>query len=283
MNKRFYILPLLAFLISIQSFSRKAVPEVKETSYKGKMYAFWGWNRGWYSNSDIHFTGNNYDFTLNNVQARDRQSPFSPGLYFNPSTITIPQTNFRLGYFINDKYDISFGVDHMKYVMVQDQNTQITGDINDGTNYDGSYSNEDIVLTGNFLKYEHTDGLNYLNVEITRNEDLLELVKLDVNKDKFQLDFLVGVGIGALMPKSNVTLWNNQRHDDFHFAGYGIGAKTGLNATFFKHFFIRTEYKIGFINMPDIRTSPDISDKASQHFTFTQWNYNVGVVFKLFN
>ncbi|MDG1476428.1 MAG: hypothetical protein P8Q14_04730, partial [Vicingaceae bacterium] len=172
MNKRFYILPLLACLISIQSFSRKAVPEIKETSNKGKMYAFWGWNRGWYSNSDIHFTGNNYDFTLNNVQAKDRQSPFSPGLYFNPSTITIPQTNFRLGYFINDKYDISFGVDHMKYVMVQDQNTQITGDINDGTSYDGSYSNEDIVLTGNFLKYEHTDGLNYLNVEITRNEDL---------------------------------------------------------------------------------------------------------------
>jgi hypothetical protein len=93
---------------------------------------------------------------------------------------------------------------------------------------------------------------------------------------------LLGVGIGGLLPKSNVTLWNNERHDDFHLAGYGIGAKAGLNATFFKHFFIRTEYKIGFINMPDIRTSPDPSDQAAQHFTFTQWNFDFGVTFKLF-
>lgn len=286
MNKRFYILPLLAFLMTAQTFAQnaqEATPNFEETTNKGKFYVFWGWNRGWYSNSDIHFTGDNYDFTLTDVVAKDRQSPFSPGLYFSPSTITIPQTNLRIGYFINDKYDISIAVDHMKYVMVQNQQVDITGDINDGTSYDGSYTAEEIALTQDFLIFEHTDGLNYLNAEITRNDDVLDLLKLSVNKDKFQLDFLVGAGLGALMPKSNVTLWNNQRHDDFHFAGYGIGAKTGLNATFFKHFFIRSEYKIGFINMPDIRTSPDPSDKASQHFTFTQLNFNIGVAFKLSN
>ncbi len=280
MNKRYFILPILA-LISFQTFAQDAVPKTEEKSNKGKLYAFWGWNRGWYSNSDIHFTGDNYDFTLSDVVAKDRQSPFSFGLYFTPSTITIPQTNFRIGYFINDKYDISVAVDHMKYVMVQNQTTQISGEINDGTVYDGSYTGEDIELTQNFLIYEHTDGLNYLNVEITRNDDVLDLLNVNMNKDKFQLDFLVGIGAGALMPKSNVTLWNNQRHDDFHFAGYGIGIKTGLNATFFKHFFIRSEYKLGFINMPDIRTSPDPSDKAAQHFTFTQLNYNIGIAFKL--
>ncbi|MFB0925367.1 MAG: hypothetical protein QMB65_08805, partial [Vicingaceae bacterium] len=75
-------------------------------SNKGKIYAFWGWNRGWYSNSDIHFTGDNYDFTLNDIEATDRQSPFNMGVYFGITTITIPQTNFRLGYFINDNIDI---------------------------------------------------------------------------------------------------------------------------------------------------------------------------------
>jgi len=84
------------------------------------------------------------------------------------------------------------------------------------------------------------------------------------------------------MPKSNVTLWNNQRHDEFHFAGYGFSAKAGLNVTFFKHFFIRTEYKAGFINMLDVRTSPDPSDKAAQYFIFTQWNFDFGVALKLF-
>ena len=245
MNKRFYILPLLALLLTTQSFAQDIAPKVEEENQKGKMYIFWGWNRGWYSNSDIHFTGDNYDFTLNDVVAKDRQSPLNLGTYFKPSSITIPQTNFRIGYFINDKYDISIGVDHMKYVMVQNQQTQITGEINDDTNYDGSYTDNDIALTKDFLIYEHTDGLNYLNAEITRNDDLLKLFKINVNSDKVQINTLVGVGLGALMPKSNVTLWNNERHDDFHFAGYGFSAKAGLNVTFFKHFFIRTEYITG--------------------------------------
>jgi len=276
---------LLLLLLSLGFNAQEIKLPKTETSIKsnkGKMYIFWGWNRGWYSNSDIHFTGENYDFTLDNVEAKDRQSPFNFGTYFKPSSITIPQTNFRIGYFINDKYDISIGVDHMKYVMVQNQITQITGEINDSTNYDGTYSDNNIALTQDFLIYEHTDGLNYLNAEITRNDDLLDLLKVNLNSDKIQINTLLGVGLGALMPKSNVTLWNNKRHDEFHFAGYGFSAKAGINVTFFKHFFIRTEYKAGFINMPDIRTSPDPSDKAAQHFTFTQWNFDFGVSFKLF-
>jgi hypothetical protein len=40
--------------------------------------------------------------------------------------MTIPQTNFRIGYFINDHYSIALGVDHMKYV-AQNQVANITG------------------------------------------------------------------------------------------------------------------------------------------------------------
>ena len=282
MNKRSYILLIFTFLIAFQNFAQESTPKIEELRNKGRFYVFWGWNRGWYSNSDIEFKGDNYNFTLNNVNAKDRQSPFEWGLYFNPSTVTIPQTNFRIGYFINNKYDLSFGVDHMKYVMVQNQQTQITGDISDGSFYDKSYSNNDIDLTKDFLTYEHTDGLNYLNFEITRNDDLLKIIKVNGNSNKIQINTLLGAGVGALMPKSNVTLWNNDRHDDFHLAGYGVSLKTGLNVTFFKYFFIRTEYKVGFINMPDIRTSPQPSDRAAQHFTFAQWNFNFGFSFKLF-
>lgn len=280
---RFYILPLLAFLISIQSFAIEINPNVETPSNKGKIYTFWGWNRGWYSNSDIEFTGSNYNFKLNDVQAKDRQSPFDFNTYFNPSTITIPQTNFRIGYFISDKIDISFGVDHMKYVMVAVQNTEINGQINDETEYDGTYLNDDFEINKPFLEFEHTDGLNYLNFEITRNDDLAEIFNLNFNPKKIQINTLFGFGIGAMMPKSNVTLWNNERNDDFHFAGYGFAGKIGLNVTFFKHFFIRSEYKVGFIDMPDIRTTPDPIDKASQHFFFRQLNFNVGFAINPFN
>jgi hypothetical protein len=54
--------------------------------------------------------------------------------------MTIPQTNFRIGYFINDHYSIALGVDHMKYVMAQNQVANITGNINTGTPFDGVYN-----------------------------------------------------------------------------------------------------------------------------------------------
>jgi hypothetical protein len=33
--------------------------------------------------------------------------------------MTIPQTNFRMGYFISDHYSLAIGVDHMKYVLTK--------------------------------------------------------------------------------------------------------------------------------------------------------------------
>ena len=252
-------------------------PEIKKKpSNKGRLYAFWGWNRGYYSKSDIHFRGDNYNFTLKDVVAKDSPTSFALNPYFHPSWITIPQTNLRIGYFINDKLDISIGDDHMKYIMVQEQTVGITGRINDGSIYEGNYTGEDIKLAEDLLTFEHTDGLNYINVELTRNDDILEALNIIHNFNRIQLNSLVGIGAGVLYPKSNVRLLYGKRHDAFHFAGYGFGAKAGLNLTLFKYLFFRSELKYGFINMPDIRTSPSTSDKASQHFFFSQVNFSFG-------
>jgi len=55
----------------------------------------------------------------------------------------------------------------------------------------------------------------------------------------------------------------------------------GLNTTFFRYFFLQSEMKGGFINMPDIRTTDNITDRASQQFFFAQWNVTFGVNFNL--
>ena len=278
--KLFNSITLLSLILT--SFIGNAQENKLEQSNKGRIYAFWGWNRGWYTNSDIHFTGTNYDFELNDVQAKDRQSTFGLDPYFNPIRITIPQTNLRIGYFINNNIDISLGVDHMKYVMVQEQNTQISGYINDSSIYEGTYMNDDFAITKEFLQFEHTDGLNYINAEITRNDDVFKFFKMDVNPKKIQLTTVLGFGIGALMPKSNVTLWNNERNDNFHLAGYGFSGKVGLNITFFRYLFFRGELKEGFIDMQNIRTSPDIADKAQQHFFFTEFDFVFGITIQPF-
>lgn len=37
--------------------------------------------------------------------------------YLNRARMTIPQTNLRLGYFINDHYAITIRFDHMRYCL----------------------------------------------------------------------------------------------------------------------------------------------------------------------
>ena len=86
---------------------------------------------------------------------------------------------------------------------------------------------------------------------------------------------------GLLYPKTNAKLLGKDRHDDFHVSGYGVSAKAGLNFTFYKYFFIETELKAGYINMPDIRTTADAADKASQHFMFLERIIAFGGIFKI--
>ncbi len=249
------------------------------TDNQGKFFAYWGWNRSAYTNSDISFKGSDYHFKLKSVVAKDRQTPFS-GAYFNPSKITIPQYNFRVGYFFKPKYSISFGFDHMKYVMQQDQSVVINGTISGtATEYDGLYDNEVIQLKDQFLQFEHTDGLNYLNLELRRMDDFLGFSKL--NLKNIQISMFEGVGAGVLFPKSNVTLMNFDRNDQWHIAGYGLSLVAGLNVTFFRHFFVQGELKGGFINMPDILTTHFQADRARQNFFFLQGNTNFGVIFKI--
>lgn len=266
-----------AQIISAQE--EKTNPDKYTAHNKGKFYVFWGGNRESFSKSDIHFKGDNYDFTLHNVSAGDKPKGWHLD-YLNPARMTIPQTNLRIGYFINDHYNISIGFDHMKYVMNQNQVVKINGEINDGTIFDGTYNNDLIVLTEDFLTFEHTDGLNYVNTEFSRVDDISKWLNIR-NTDKFQLNITEGIGAGFLYPKTNAMLLGKERHDDFNIAGYGLSAKVGLNFTFFKHFFIQTELKGGYIEMNDIRTTHSDSDKASQHFFFLQRIIAFGGIFKV--
>lgn len=276
MNK-FKIFFLLLLIIPCKIFSQdQRSTTIQKNTNKGKLYIFWGWNRGWYNQSDIHFTGTNYDFTLQNVKAKDRQTPFALDPYFAIKRISIPQTNFRIGYFFKDNYNVSLGVDHMKYVVQQNQIVKISGNIaQSGTVYNGTYDNNDIVIKKGFVEYEHTDGLNYVNSEISQFDKVLQY------KNIIELNVTEGLGIGFMLPKTNVTLLNNNRNDEFHLAGLGADVKLGLNLTLFKYFFFQSELKGGYINMPDIRTTEFKEDRASQQFFFMQSNLLFGLIFPI--
>ena len=239
---------------------------------KGAMFVFWGWNRAGFTNSDIRFKGAGYDFTLENVLAHDRPSPLSLD-YINPGKVSIPQFNFRLGYFIKDNLALVIGQDHMKYVMDQDQTVGFKGNISDPV-YAAMVQNGQVNLEDEqFLTFEHTDGLNYVNLGLEKYQTLLSKEKVDVT-------WAYGGGAGVMFPKSNVKLFGNERSDRFHVAGFGLDLRTNINAIFWKHWMARVEGKFGYINMPDIKTTLNNKpDKASQDFVFYQINFGIGYTF----
>lgn len=274
----YYTLRTRLFTVVISLFFLTLIAQDQSTktqNRKGEFYIYWGWNFSSYTDSDITFKGDTYNFTLNNVEAGDRPSPFSISKYFGAGTLTKPQYNFRIGYFFNDTYNISIGVDHMKYVVNQGQIATISGFINDtGTIYDGIYTDDPILISPFFLQYEHTDGLNYGNIGLRRLDHITDIKPIALN-------LLTGVEAGILYPKTNTFLIGNERYDKYHISGYAINLVAGANIEFLKYFFIQSELKGGYINLPNVRTTQSTSDSAKQDFFFFQWNFVFGAHFKI--
>ena len=274
-HTKHYLL-IIAFLSALSSFAQTtAIPPIHKGN-KGKFYFYWGYNRGYYTPSDLHLTGDDYDFTLHDIIAKDRQPPFSLKVYLNFAKITIPQCNYAFGYYLTDHYSISLSFDHMKYVMVQNQTVKISGHIdNENTQYAGVYDNNNIEIRKNLLIFEHTNGLNYIVTELNRSDNLLPKVTRYKGR-KIEVNLNEGIGIGALVPRTDATLLLNKRNDAYHLAGYGISLKAGLDVTLFRHFFISGNLKSGFIHMPSILTTEHSSDRGSQKFGFLQTNILFG-------
>tara|TARA_B100001109_G_C18862117_1_gene474635 strand:+ start:3671 stop:4501 length:831 start_codon:yes stop_codon:yes gene_type:complete len=267
------LLIALFCIASLQSLSQE-ISSKEYKSKKGEMFFYWGWNRSVYSKSTMHFKGEDYSFRLDKVKAYDRQTDLSL-IYINPGTITIPQFNFRIGYFISNHWSISFGLDHMKYVMLQNQRSRITGNIGkSGGKYEGTYNKEEIELEYHFLRFEHTDGLNYGNIEL-RHQKKFHAWKY------FNFSLIQGFGAGLVVPKTNSNILSKGRNDEFHLAGFGLDAILGIQMRYKRGAFIQMEAKGGFIDMYDILTSPYSEDRASQHFFFFQPNVVIGYQFGL--
>ncbi|MEP6930317.1 MAG: hypothetical protein ABI850_09900 [Flavobacterium sp.] len=301
MKTKLLFFVLLGF--SLNTFAQEEVAVERYTAHnKGKFFVSWGGNRDSFSKSDVNFRGKDYNFTVNNMSAHDKPKGWHVD-YINPANMTIPQTNLRLGYFFSDHYSVTVGLDHMKYVMTQNQIASVTGNINlpadqSGSIYNGVYNNTPVDMSQNgaqeggyekgttqpgdpaFLMYEHTDGLNYINTEVSRHDDISKWFSLP-NTDKVQISLTEGLGAGVLLPKTNATLLGKERHDDFHVSGYGVSAKAGINFTFFKYFYVQGELKGGYINMQDIRTTRSNEDRASQDFFFFQRIIMFGGIFRL--
>lgn len=245
---------------------------------KGQFFISWGYNRAQYSPSDIHLWGPGYDFTLYDVLSSDRPENFATRTYLNPAHLAIPQYNFKMGYYLTEKISVSILDDHMKYVMRNWQAVRMTGNIDTTASeiYAGHYQDSIMVLSRQFLYFEHTNGLNLVGVEI----DFLDSLWAS-RKHKIRLNMEMGLGAGLLVPRSDVAVFDKQGANIFHVAGFGLSGHLGLRLDLGKHFFFRFSMKAGYIGLPDIYTYADRSHGASQHFMFIQEYGQLGYCFRI--
>lgn len=256
--------------------------QARDYSRQGKWYAHWGYNVSGYAKSDINFNGKGYNFTLKDVVARDRPTPLS-ATYIDPTRISIPQFNFHFGYFIKDNYSISLGWDHMKYVVDVPQQVKISGYIDATISepaiptgaYAGTYDNDDFTIQPDFLTFEHTDGFNYASVEVERYDDAWK-----AKKGKMYLTMETGLGIGAVIPRTDVRLLEVGQNNFWNVAGWGISAKAGAKLFFNQHLFFQGSLKAGYTDLSNIRTTGrNDFDKAKQRITFLQNYWVLGYLF----
>lgn len=247
--------------------------------HQGSFFIQWGYNRSMYSWSDIHFNGADHDFTLRHVKAQDRKVPFSVKEYFSLKNIWIPQYNYRLGYFLKDRWSLSIGLDHMKYVVDQGQTVRMDGFVSPERSVqygaDASLS-RNVVIEPDLLTYEHSDGLNLLSVDLD-HYDLLWKSK----NERYYLRAYQGLFAGPVIPRTDVRLFGEGINNQFNIAGYGVGAQVGLHLTFLNHFFIHNTLKAGWIDLPNVLTTGKSEDRAGQHFWFLQHAVVVGGQFRL--
>jgi hypothetical protein len=263
------LMPLALFLIP-------AIASAQSTpSLKHRVFVHWGYNRAQFSASDIHFTGTDYNFILHQVVAKDKPEAFALNNYFNPKNFWIPQYNYRAGWFPNDQWSFSLGLDHMKYVMEADQVVQLTGQISRerSATYATSADEGEVLLAADFLTYEHTDGLNLVAL------DADHYTRLWHGADgKQAVYFTQGIFVGPVIPRTDVRLFGEGLNNKFHLAGYGAGAQVGIFALFSDRIFLRANLRAGYIELPSVLTTGKAKDRADQHFWFVQENVVVGVL-----
>ena len=220
-------------LLSTDPLPKNTTPLVgTPTKKKHYVYITWGYNRGFHSKSDATFKTASGTFTIHDAVGHDRQSTELLD-YIHPERIPIPQYNLKIGYEVNENWDIVAGLDHMKWVFQNNRNYEISGDYN-RTVFVPHASGDPGLLTGlNFdqvkatgdarwLSFDHTNGYNYAHLGAVYKKELWRS-----KNDRFSLGVGGGAGAGLMVPQTTVKFhqdswWNWEGVDNnFHVAGYG--------------------------------------------------------------
>lgn len=263
-------------LISQQAFSR-FISDSTLLRKKGSFYLTWGYNREVYTRSTIHFENKDgdptqmnefgvYDFTIYDVKAHDRPNFESiPDL----PNFTIPQFNFRIGYFFNNEKDwgLEINYDHPKYIVTEAQTVHIEGTIL------GQYVNKDTVIDAQYFHFEHSDGANFAMLNVMKRW------KIATKNQKHNVGFVFKPGLGFVYPRTDVTIFGSRLNNRWKVAGAIVGVECALRAELWKHLVIEFAGKLTYANYVNCLVQGKGNGKAQHSFGTAQAILTVGYQF----
>ncbi|PZP42085.1 MAG: hypothetical protein DI598_17350 [Pseudopedobacter saltans] len=220
-----------------QQVSERLKKDLSGLGKKGEWYFSWGYNKEWYTGSNLHIKqpslGN--DYTIVGLRAHDHPG-WDDGLF--QKDLTIPQYNYRIGYFFKDNWAFEISFDHTKYVASTNQLLHIKGSRN-GQQVDEFISNRPDANGERFLQYQLNNGANFLMFNLVHRKHLTNF-----NKKWFDASLLLKGGLGVMIPHVDAKIDGRQNNPDFQFGGFGADLEAALRTTFFRSVYLEFANKV---------------------------------------
>lgn len=267
----------LLILVGICLFNAFTNGQTDTTKHKkivnnGRFYGSWGYNHEWYTKSNISVDQPqlNNNFTYEDLNAHDRVG-WNNLFHVQP---TIPQYNYRIGYFFDEKqlWGIEISFDHTKYVVWQGGNSPIKGTLN------GRQVDSTININNSTLYWQLNNGANWFDINITR-----KLPIYASHDNKIVLYGLVKFGIGPNVPHVSDEIFGNWNNGHFQLGGWNTGVEALIRCTFFQYAFIEYSNHAVYANYSGLKVwgGNGNNGTAAQSFGAYEWIANIGFTFHL--
>lgn len=231
------------------------------------MYFSWGYNGEWYSRSTVHIKQESIGDVYNMVQvnAHDHKG-WDEGIF--DQQLSIPQYNWRIGYFFNDDKDlgVELNFDHTKYIITEGQYVRFRG------THNGAPIDQDLLFSQpmGFFWYLN-NGANFLLFNIVKRQAIYH-----TDDNYFGVDILGKFGVGPVVPHVQNSLFGHPNMQHFQLGGWNTGLETAVRVTLLRYAYIEFAQKVDYASYSGLKI---YNGTARQAFGTYELILSAGVAF----
>lgn len=226
----------------------------KKKYHVRSMYFSWGYNEEWYTNSTLHVkqSGQGNDYQLVHLQAHDHKG-WDEGVFSR--ALTIPQYNYRLGFYFNEKQDLALELnfDHTKYIIQDGQKISIKG-----TLAHTPVSGPVVFSAADGFHYYLNNGANFFLFNIVKRIGLYT-----APTNNLRIDLTGKAGIGPLIPHVDNSLFGQQNKPQFQIGGWNTGLETAVRFTIMRYAYLELSQKVDYARYSNLEV---YGGRAHQNF-----------------